>query len=158
MASFARDYPSPLERQFTRFYNPDGQYAHLHKNKSVALIGLSKCHPLLASEIEKVEFSKAACSSEALGKRKRGALRLQCNTHLCSVTTSDGKIHRINAQVNVDLVEVNLRLLQEPRLLVQDPEGAGFLCVGLTRAEPDLSRCFPNFTLSGDVMKFRPIT
>jgi hypothetical protein len=156
MVSFATHYPSPLERQFTRFYSERAQYAHLHKNKSVTIVGLSAAHPLVtAGSIVKVEYSKAALSNEALGKRKRGALGLRADTLLCNITTEDGKIHRIDACVNIDLVEINLRLATDPQLLSQDPEGAGFLCIGLTRAQTDLEKCFPGFSLGGDVLKFR---
>lgn len=158
MVSFIHNYPSPLEREFTRFYHDTSQqYAHLHKNKSVTMVGLSAEHSIVkqGEKILKVEFAKAALSNEALGKRKRGALGLRTDTLLCHITTIDGETHRIDSQVNMDLVEINTRLENEPNLIVQDPEGAGFLCIGLIRADPDMQKCFPGFTRGGDVMKFR---
>ena len=158
MASFAEVYPTPVERQYTRFYNREiEQFAHLHKNNSVCMIGLTPKHPLItgSSKIVSVEYSKAAASSEALGKRKRGALGLRPDTAVCTITTADGVAHRINAQVNADLVEINERLAQHPDLLVREPEGAGFLCICLTRAESNMGKCFPGFTKEGDIMKFR---
>ena len=156
MASFACTYPTPLERQFSRFYNREKeQYVHLHKNNSVCMIGLSANHDLVKAGVSKVEFSKAACSSEALGKRKRGALGMRPDTMVCTITVSDGTSHRIDALVNADLVEINQRLSNQPELVSIDPEGAGFLCVALTRAENDMGKCFPSFVKEGDVVKFR---
>lgn len=155
MSTFRTTYPTPLERQFARFYHPTSlQFAHLHKNNSVCLVGLSPTHPAVLEGVVSVEFSKAALSNEALGKRKRGALGLRVNTPLCTVTTASGSCHEIRATVNCDLVEINARLAAEPGLVSLDPEGAGFLCVGLTRAEPDLTKCFPGFEKKGNALKF----
>jgi glycine cleavage system H lipoate-binding protein len=156
MASFKQVYPTPLERQFNRYYNETvHQYAHLHKNKSVTMIGLSPNHPATLEGVVKVAFSKAAASNEALGKKKRGALALRPDTLLCTIETKTGKVFNINACVNMDLVETNQRLASHPELVSQDPEGAGFLCVGLIRLETNMDRCFPGFFLGGAVMKYR---
>jgi hypothetical protein len=155
MASFKDVYPTPLERQFTRFYHDDKQqYAHIHKNKSVTMLGLSPMHPAVIDGVTKVEFSKAATNNEALGKRKRNALGLRPDTHLCTIQTKTGSEFKILACTNVDLVEINHRLLDHPEILSKDPEGAGFLCIGLTRLETDMEKCFPGFTLGGAVLRF----
>jgi hypothetical protein len=158
MASFRTNYPTPLERQFTRFYNHEcHQYAHLHKNKSVTMIGLSPDHPAVSAGIVRVEFSKSASANEALGKRKRGALGLRTDTIVCHIETKTGETLRIDAQVNIDLVEINSRLETQPELVSMDPEGAGFLCVGLTRTETDMDKCFPGFVLGGNVSTFKKL-
>jgi len=56
----------------------------------------------------------------------------------------------------VDLVEMNHRLLKEPELLVNDPEGSGFLLIGLTRTENDMNKCFPGFLKFSNMMKYIP--
>ena len=156
MASFREEYPTPLERQFARYYNNECmQYAHLHKNKSVTMIGLMRNHPAVQNGVTKVEFAKAATTNEALGKRKRGAMGLRTDTLVCHIETRSGERLRIDAKVNIDLVEINQRLAEEPELVSLDPEGAGFLCVGLTRLESDMQKCFPGFSLGGDVAKFK---
>ena len=109
------------------------------------MIGLAPDHPAISAGITAVEFSKACLNNEALGKRKRGALGMRPKTLICTVTCADGSIHSIEALVNADLVEINHRLETQPGILQSDPEGAGFLCVALTRAEKDMSRCFPEF-------------
>ena len=150
MASFKEVYPTPLERQFSRFYHLEkNQYAHLHKNKSVTMIGLSPQHPAVVEGITSVEFSQPALANEALGKRKRGALPLRVETLLCTIRTGQGNEFKINACVNADLVEINERATRDPSVVSKDPEGAGFLCIGLTRAEENMQRCFPGFTLGG---------
>jgi hypothetical protein len=150
MASFKKVYPTPLERQFTRYYQTEkNQYAHLHKNKSVTMLGLSPSHPAVLEGITKVEFSKSASANEALGKRKRGALGLRTDTLLCTIYTKEGNEFRIDACANIDLVEINQRLVTDPNLVSKDPEGAGFLCIGLTRLESNMDKCFPGFTLGG---------
>lgn len=154
MASFRSSYPTPLERQFGRFYRSH-QYAHLHKNNSVCLIGLAPDHPAVAEGVVSVEYSSSACSSEALGKRKRGALRLCVDTIVCTLITQLGTRHIIRAGINGDLVEINSRLSDEPNLVSIDPEGAGFICVALTRGEADLSKCFPGYTSSGTIGEAR---
>jgi hypothetical protein len=158
MAQFSTVYPTPLERQFTRFYHPENhQYAHIHKNKSVTLLGLSPSHPAVNEGVTKVEFSKAASGNEALGKRKRNALGLRPDMLVCTITTVKGNEFRINACTNVDLVEINQRLASNPELVSKDPEGAGFICIGLTRLETDMERCFPGFKMGGAVMRYRQI-
>ena len=157
MASFATTYPSPLERQFARFYNREKQqYAHLHKNNSVCMIGLAPSHPAVLAGVVNVEFAKAVSTSEAQGKRKRGALGLRTDTIVCTVTDKEGNVHRIDACVNVDLVEINQRLADEPELVSIDPEAAGFLCICLTRTESNMEKCFPGFTKEGDILRFSP--
>jgi glycine cleavage system H lipoate-binding protein len=156
MASFSDIYPTPLERQFNRYYHKDSnQYAHLHKNKSVTMIGLAPNHPAVLEGVAKVEFSKAAATNEALGKKKRGALGLRPETLICTLESKQGSIFQINARVNMDLVEINQRLLNQPELVSSDPEGAGFLCVGLIRLETNMNRCYPGFELGGSVMSYR---
>jgi hypothetical protein len=156
MASFSTTFPTPLERQFARFYHEEKQqYAHLHKNKSVCMIGLAPGHHLVTAGVRRVEFSKAAQSNEALGKRKRNALGLRTDTMICTITTADGLTHRVDACVNADLVEINQRLSHQPELVSTDPEGAGLLCVALTRAQSDMNKCFPGFSKKSDAMKYR---
>ena len=157
MASFSACYPSPLERQFAKFYHSEyRQYAHLHKNNSVCLIGLAPNHPAVIDGVAKVEFGKAVQNNEAVGKRKRGALGLRVDTPICKITTVSGVIYDITALVNVDLVEINHRLEAQPDLVSSDPEGSGFLCIGLTRTESNMERCFPGFTQHSTTMKFIP--
>ena len=157
MASFASCYPSPLERQFSKFYHPElRQYAHLHKNNSVCLLGLAPDHPAVIDGIAKVEFGKAVQNNEAVGKRKRGAMGLRVDTPICKLTTVSGVTYDITAMVNVDLVEINQRLNEQPDLVSSDPEGSGFLCIALTRTESDMERCFPGFVKHSSMMKFIP--
>ena len=113
------------------------------------MLGLSLDHVAIAEGIASVSFSKCALSNEALGKRKRGALKLFPDTVLCTITTREGNAFIIRSNVNVDLVEINTRLENEPNLLETDPEAAGFICVGLTRGEDNLEKCFPNFINMG---------
>ena len=155
MASFISNFPTPLDRQFAKFYNYDKhQYAHLHKNNSVCLIGLSTTHPAVLEGVTSVTFGKAAMTNEALGKKKRGALGLRVETLLCTITTKADKVYTINACVNVDFVEINTRIIDEPELVSEDPEMSGFLCAGLTRAENNMDKCFPGFTKTCNMMKF----
>jgi|LauGreDrversion4_2_1035121.scaffolds.fasta_scaffold139129_2 hypothetical protein len=157
MASFSSSYPSPLERQFSKFYHAElRQFAHLHKNNSVCLIGLAPDHPAVIDGVAKVEFGKALENNEAVGKRKRGALGLRVDTPVCKLTTVSGIVYDITALVNVDLVEINHRLNDQPGLVSSDPEGCGFLCIGLTRTESNMERCFPGFLQHSSMMKFIP--
>lgn len=158
MANFAEAYPTPLERQFTRFHNPDcHQYAHLHKNKAICLIGVSPSHPAVIEGIVSVRFGKAASTNEAAGKRKRGALGLRVDTPICTLMTREGNEFHISARVNCDLVEVNNRLDTDPCLVSSDPEMSGYLCIGIVRdIAANTDRCFPGFVKLSDVSKFVP--
>lgn len=158
MAKFLDSYPTPLERQFTRFHNPEcNQFAHLHKNKAICLIGVSPSHPAVLEGVTSVQFGKAASTNEALGKRKRGALGLRTDTPICSLTTAGGNVYQITARVNCDLVEVNHRLDSDPFLVSSDPEMSGYLCIGIVRdIAADPVKCFPGFNKLSDVAKFVP--
>jgi len=120
------------------------------------MVGLSPQHPAIreGDEIVSIEFGKAVLNNEALGKRKRGAIGLRVDTPICTLTMKSGKIFSIKACVNIDLVEINHRLSTQPSLILSDPEGSGFLCIGLTRAEGDMERCFPGFVKVSSMMKF----
>jgi hypothetical protein len=158
MASFSEAYPNPLERQFTRFYNTQhNQFAHIHKNKAICLLGLTPSHPAVQEGVVSVEFGKAASTNEALGKRKRGALGLRADTPICTITTKTGTAYPILARVNCDLVEVNRRLESQPELVSLDPETSGFLCIAIVRGlDVDTDKCFPDFVKVSDVTKFIP--
>lgn len=51
------------------------------------------------------------------GKRKKGGIWVEESTILCEITCDDGSIYKIAACIRARLLEVNLRLLEEPELL-----------------------------------------
>ena len=53
----------------------------------------------------------------------------QVHSHLCRITCTDQSTYVLRACVIGWIVEVNLRLLQEPGLLTASPAGEGFVAI-----------------------------
>ncbi|XP_050717685.1 uncharacterized protein LOC126999294 [Eriocheir sinensis] len=105
----------------------------VHTNK-LCLVTLSPRHPALAPgmEITKVSYNVGRFNrldNQVSGKGKRGAQMMGPQSPVCVITCADGSQHTVLAGVHGKLVEVNERLVTNPKLLSECPEGEGYLAV-----------------------------
>lgn len=142
-----------IERYYTELFSCDvmnrameDQYVHMHSNR-LCVVGVAASHPMMADEIDSVEFSSAVTESKVTGKKKKGGHFLLPDTVLCHVKCKSGKAYALRRYrmcedgtlcsareappfsharslvcgggscIRGSLIEVNERLLTRPQLL-----------------------------------------
>uniref|UniRef100_A0A7S1F6E2 Protein Abitram n=1 Tax=Noctiluca scintillans TaxID=2966 RepID=A0A7S1F6E2_NOCSC len=130
-----------LERSFVRKYrlghDANGDLYLLRHPNGLLVVGLAPSHPLLqpgAPNVLSASFTDNVSSSEVHGKRKRGGVKLGVKTSVLKLTFDGGEL-LIPAGAEGKLIEMNERLLQEPHLLQQEPQGEGFIVIVQPLAE-----------------------
>ena len=94
--------------------------------------------------------SKMEATAKISGKKKLNAVQLDTKTILCTIyieyskqTEEKKKKHyQIRSFMSKGkLIEINTRVIENPRLLVTDPEGEGFLAIVQFGKESHLQNC-----------------
>lgn len=137
------NYPSVVERYYTKYYyfrNDDINEAHtlLNHSNGICLIGLADTHVAVKKGIKSITFDVGnvdRSKNKVSGKGKKGAMILQATSCLAIVTCEDDSTYRISSTTQGKLVEINERLLTNPKLIGQD--GHGYVAVVL----PKLEKC-----------------
>ncbi|XP_016990147.1 protein Abitram [Drosophila rhopaloa] len=137
---FQEDYPSVVDRFFTRYYyfKGDVPYQVLYHSNRICLVCLAPDHPALCQGISTVNFDIGnvdRSQNVVKGKGKKGGMILQAESTLALLTTDTGETFKVPSCIRGKLVEVNTALVQEPKLLEQLPEGAGFFAILLPKIE-----------------------
>lgn len=135
------NYPSVVERYYTKYYyfrNDDINEAHtlLNHSNGICLIGLADTHIAVKKGIKSITFDVGnfdRSKNKVSGKGKKGAMMLQATSCLAIVTCEDDSTYRISSTTQAKLVEVNERLLTNPKLIGQD--GHGYVAVVLPKIE-----------------------
>ncbi|KAH8407060.1 hypothetical protein KR222_004960 [Zaprionus bogoriensis] len=138
--SYDENYPSVVDRFFTRFYyiKAEAPYQVLYHSNRICLVCLAPTHPALAEGIESVSFDVGnvdRSQNVVKGKAKKGGMILQADTTLALLKTEKGTTYKIPSCIRGKLVEVNTELLTHPKLLEQAPEGAGYFAILLPKIE-----------------------
>lgn len=139
---FEGEYPSVVDRYFTRFYLPkkdteenEDHIVLFHSNR-LALIGISKNHVAFTKGIESISYNIGNCDrsqNQVKGKKKKGGMNLQPSTALAIVNCKDGSEYKVVSCITGKLIEVNERLEHDlDRLSV---EGAGYIAVIICKPE-----------------------
>ncbi|KAG8572041.1 hypothetical protein GDO81_011891 [Engystomops pustulosus] len=117
MAEACQQFPSVVDRYFTRWYKTDvkGQlyedYCILQHSNRICVITLAECHPVLQSgkNISSISYQISAnCSrlqNKVSGKSKRGAQFLTEFAPLCRITCCDGDEYTIYSCIRGRLLE-----------------------------------------------------
>ncbi|XP_055323396.1 protein Abitram [Sitodiplosis mosellana] len=137
------NYPSVVERYYTKYYyfrNGDINEAHtlLNHSNSICLVGLADTHIAVKKGIKSMTFDVGnfdRSKNQVTGKGKKGAMNLQVTSCLAIVTCDDDSTYRISSTIQGKLIEVNERLLSNPKLIGQD--GHGYIAIVL----PKLDKC-----------------
>ncbi|XP_055525790.1 protein Abitram [Wyeomyia smithii] len=138
---FVPDYPSIVDRFFTRYYyvHPSKQTEpHLvlfHSNR-VCLIGLASNHEAFSRGIKSVSFEVGKIDrsqNQVSGKKKSGGMIVQADSTLALVTCNDGHVFKVRGCVQGKLIEVNQRIIQGVELL--RTEGYGYVAVVMPKPE-----------------------
>ncbi|PRP74631.1 hypothetical protein PROFUN_03553 [Planoprotostelium fungivorum] len=129
---------SVIERYYTQLYsindNRGDQYVYKHLN-GLFVIGLASTHEIFSDQsisISKVNFDvggRSRLDNVVHGKGKKGGIRLKPEEPLCQVTTSDDKVHIIRSCVAGSLLEVNEKLLTDPKLLKEKGDVEGWVAI-----------------------------
>ncbi|XP_018426067.1 PREDICTED: protein Simiate [Nanorana parkeri] len=147
MAEGSREFPSVVDRYFTRWYKADVKgklcedYCILQHSNRICVITLAECHPVLQSgkTISNINYQISAnCSrlkNKVSGKSKRGAQFLTELAPLCRITCSDGDEYTVYSCIRGRLLEVNENILPHPELLKEKPTGEGYIAVVLPKFE-----------------------
>ncbi|KAH8294699.1 hypothetical protein KR018_001768 [Drosophila ironensis] len=138
--SFDANYPSVVDRFFTRYYYFKGEvpYQVLYHSNRICLVCLAPEHPALGQGVASVNFDVGnvdRSQNVVKGKAKRGGMILQPESTLALLTTEGGDTYKIPSCIRGKLVEVNTSLVDEPKLLEQLPEGAGYFAILLPKIE-----------------------
>ncbi|KAH8344273.1 hypothetical protein KR084_009286 [Drosophila pseudotakahashii] len=137
---FQEDYPTVVDRFFTRYYyfKGDVPYQVLYHSNRICLICLAPDHPALSQGISSVNFDIGnvdRSQNVVKGKGKKGGMILQAESTLVLLTTESGETYKVPSCIRGKLVEVNTALVAEPKLLEQLPEGAGYFAILLPKIE-----------------------
>ncbi|XP_073486931.1 protein Abitram isoform X2 [Aquarana catesbeiana] len=153
MAEGSRDFPSVVDRYFTRWYKADVKekqcedFCILQHSNRICVITLAECHPVLQSgkTISSISYQISAnCSrlqNKVSGKSKRGAQFLTELAPLCRITCNDGDEYTVYShpqRVTLQLYCQNLkraRLLQKtffPKSSMKSYYLKGHLCLQMT--------------------------
>jgi len=99
---------------------------------------LAPDHPALSQGISSVNFDIGnvdRSQNVVKGKGKKGGMILQAESTLALLTTESGETYKVPSCIRGKLVEVNTALVEEPKLLEQLPEGAGYFAILLPKIE-----------------------
>lgn len=127
-----------VHRDFATYFlasgsNTEDVQVAQHRN-GLCVISLASSHPVLDTHrrISKVDFNighdRDRNQLNVSGKKKKGSVQMHPGTGICRVVCSDGAEYTIRAAVGGKLIEVNMRLLQNPMLL-HSSSREGFLGV-----------------------------
>jgi len=137
---FQEVYPTVVDRFFTRYYYFKGEvpYQVLYHSNRICLICLAPDHPALSQGISSVNFDIGnvdRSQNVVKGKGKKGGMILQAESTLALLTAESGETYKVPSCIRGKLVEVNTALVEEPKLLEQLPEGAGYFAILLPKIE-----------------------
>lgn len=138
---FVEDYPSTVDRFFTRYYcvqsgKEDEPHQVLFHSNRICLIGLAPGHVAFEKGIKAITFEVGKIDrsqNQVSGKKKSGGMILQMDSTLALVTCEDGSVYKVRGCVQGKLVEVNQRVVKDLNLLRQ--EGDGYVAVVMPKPE-----------------------
>lgn len=149
------NYPTFIERYFTKHYMLDVKYANndhlilIHSNK-VAVIALAPSHSLLVDKdkykLERVEFVQQV-SEEMSGKHKHNAKNVNFNQPICKLhcrereNSEATRTFLVYACLNAKLAEINENIVKNPQLLVDKPDTEGYIAILIPRLESLKEQC-----------------
>lgn len=143
-AGFDSEYPSIVDRYFTRFYLPkktletnenEDHIVLIHSNR-LCLIGLAKSHVAFTKGIKSISYNIGNCDrsqNQVKGKKKKGGMNLQPSTAIAIVTCKDNSEYKVVSCITGRLIEVNNRLENDLEKL--STEGTGYIAVILCKPE-----------------------
>ncbi|XP_062114942.1 uncharacterized protein LOC133828916 [Humulus lupulus] len=130
--------PTAVQSNFISYFAPDflkpghDQYIYRHAN-GLCVIGLASTHVAFKDEggITAVDFNVGKSNRSEIkvtGKRKKNAQLLEPNSALCKVITNDGS-YIVRCCVKGWLLEVNEKLIKQPRLLNLSADREGYVAI-----------------------------
>ncbi|XP_060646396.1 protein Abitram [Drosophila nasuta] len=138
--NYDENYPSVVDRFFTRYYYLKGGAAYqvLYHSNRICLICLAPSHPAYSEGIESVSYDVGnvdRSQNVVKGKAKKGGMILQAETTLALLKTNAGNTYKIPSCIRGKLVEVNTALVADPKMLERVAEGAGYFGILLPKID-----------------------
>lgn len=138
---FVEDYPSTVDRFFTRYYyvhpgKKDEPHQVLFHSNRICLVGLAPEHVAFQKGIQSITFEVGKIDrgeNQVSGKKKSGGMILQMDSTLALVTCEDGSVYKVRGCIQGKLVEVNKRVVENMSLLRE--EGDGYVAVVMPKPE-----------------------
>nr|QZL12160.1 simiate [Rhagovelia obesa] len=135
-------HQSVVDRYYTRKFCVDvrekgDDYSVLVHSNGVCLLSLAPSHILMKSThtIESVSFQVSKeinrLKNKVSGKLKHGAQKVRPVSPLLIAKLKDGSSRIINCSIAGKLLEVNERLIEEPNLMISNPDDIGYIAVVL---------------------------
>lgn len=136
-------YPSVVQRYYTKYlYKEDknnlNQTILLHSNR-ICLVTLHESHPVIAEKkgIQKLNFQVTnkinRLDNAVRGKGKKGGQNVDEKAILVIIECSDGSSYPVRSCLKGKLIEINENVVKSPELILQDPQGEGFIAIILPK-------------------------
>ena len=146
--TYDETFPSVTERYYTPRYYVDDKAGEdmcvlFHSNR-ICLLTLAPSHPIIKQKktITKFDFQVTEhtnrLNNAVLGKRKKGAQQLQCDSIVCRIHCQDqeeDRVYTIRSYINGKLIEINEMLIKQPNLAVSAPQAAGYIAIILPKLD-----------------------
>lgn len=135
------NFPSVVQRFFKKHYfsrndSVDEMHTVLHHSNRICLIGLADNHIAVRKGIQSINFDIGNCDRSKFhvkGKNKKGAMNMTSDSGLAVVTCVDGSEYKIVSAIQGKLIEVNDRLLLNPKHIGKD--GIGYIAIILPKID-----------------------
>ncbi|EGG18069.1 hypothetical protein DFA_06736 [Cavenderia fasciculata] len=126
-----------IERYYDQYFSIDNQgkenedqYINQHSN-GVFVVGLAPTHPIISEQksILKIEYSQAALNNVFSGSGKKGAVKMNKETAMCTIHCVDGTSYSIYPCVKGKLLEINKILIDNPSMLLSKHATSAYICM-----------------------------
>eukprot|EP01083_Nonionella_stella_P098599 277309_1 len=130
-----------VQEHYTRYYvvnkeNHEDVYVDKHYN-GMYMVGLAPSHPIRRKglNVKEVTFDlgkRTASSFDVTGKKKGNAIKVQGNSKLCKIfIEGDGDTDSFifEAGIKGRIIEINKRLLRNPKLLADSGDMEGWIAI-----------------------------
>lgn len=155
------EYPPYYERSFTKRYcqefNKDSNYLDtcisLYSSK-LCMVFLAEGHSIIKEDkkIKQLLFQvgkEDRLTNLTKGKYKKNAQRLQRDSVICYIETTDGVKYPIHAGIKGRLIDINPLVVKNPNILIEKHKSTGYIAL----IHPENFRSAPEEVLSGLIAK-----
>lgn len=157
------NYPSVVDRYYQRytwnttktFKGYSGPARVLKHSNRIVISCLHPDHPVRSQTIKSISFKVSEkcdrAANKVSGKRKKGGQWLNETGPILSITTEESEEPiLIQSGVRGRLIEVNLRLVDNPELLLTQSESAGYIAIFLPKGDEISKELSAEHTLDKD--------
>lgn len=108
------------------------QRVSFHTNR-LCMVSLTSNHPSFKSDIKRINWKVNKNidreKNVVSGKGKRNAQKLEQQSLICFIETTDGNTYPVYSCMQGKLIEINRKLNNNPNLLQSNPISLGYICL-----------------------------